>query len=191
MKIEINLNPNNKKTLNDAIYDIIDTHIDGDIQKVGFKATYWAFGIFGDNGNNALFSLVRSFFENETKKFLKDNDIYATAKNLVLTKKGEELHISVDIEDIDYTKSLTINQQRIIDALRKLSPDNVAWEILGVLQDDTNIIVSSVLETVSDEKKEAIIKLLIKQFHSNICKAITNALAGNKIGLCVKKISLG
>jgi hypothetical protein len=190
MKISIILIPNGKKNLNDTIYDIIDTCVNGDVQKFGAKAAYWTSGIFGDNGNNALFSLLHSFFESLANSFLKDNNIPATVKNLVINKKGEELDVSIDLEDIDYKVSVTNNQERIIDALKNLSPENVAWDILGVLQGDTDTIVSSVLDTVNDEKKEKIIKLLINKFHPNICKALTGLLADNKIGLGVKNLSL-
>lgn len=190
MKLNIALTANGEKNLNDAICDIIDAHINGGIQKLSIKAIYRTFGILGDNGNNALFSMVCLFFENVAKNLLKQNNIYATAKNLVLTKTGEELQASVDLEDIDYTKSITMNQQRIIDALKNFLPDNVTWDILDILQDDADTIVSSVLETVNNEKKELIIKLLINTFQSNICSTISNLLTDNKIDFSVKRISL-
>lgn len=190
MKVNITLKSNGNKNLNDTIYDIIDNSVDGGIQKFGAKAAYWTFGIFGDNGSNTLFALVHSLLENLIKDFFSDNNIYATPQNLVLTKKGEELQGSIDVDDIDYIKSLTINQQRIIDGLKTLAPNNIAWEIIGMLDEDTTPIVTSVLQIVNDEKKETIIKLLIKEFHSNICKAFTGFFADNKIDLAVESISL-
>lgn len=190
MKINIILSPNGKKNLNDTIYDVIDNCVPGDVQKFGAKAAHWTFGIFGDGGTNALFSLAKPIFENLAKSFFNDNNIYASPHNLVLTKKGEELHGSIDIENIDYLKSITKNQQRIIDGLKTLAPDNVAWAIIDVIDDDTDDILTSVLTTVNNKKKEAIIKLLVNEFHSNICKAFTDFMADAKIGLAVKKITI-
>ena len=100
------------------------------------------------------------------------------------------MHGSIDIENIDYLKSITINQQRIIDGLKKLAPENIAWTIIDVLDDDTTSILTTVLETVNDSKKETIIKLLIQEFSSNICKVLTGFFADNKIDLAVESISL-
>ena len=191
MKIKAVLNPVGGKNLNDSIYDIIDTQIKEDIKKIAIKATYWAFGIFGDNGNNKLFALVCSFFEDFANKIMHENSIYASAKNLDITKNGDELFVSVDVEDVDYTKSVTLNKQRIIDGLKNISPDNIAWNILDLLEEDTDVILSSVLKTEKKKKKESIIRLLINQFQSNICNAISNALADGKIALSIKSLYIG
>lgn len=190
MKIYAVLTPNNKKNLNDNIYDIIDNHITDNIQKAGVKAAYWTFNIFGDNGSNALFSLAKSKFEGLIKGALKNNHIFANVRNIILIKSEEKLNVSIEIVDIDYFQSIIKNKQRIIDGLKNLSPNNVVWDILNLLQDDTDVMLSTILKTIDDKKKEAIIKILLNQFDSTLCSYLTKILNDNKIGLAVKNIKL-
>lgn len=191
MKIQITLNSNSKKNLNDTISDFIDIVGSNDILKSIYKAIHWTtFCLFRDGGTNTLFTLLKPVFENIAKGFFSDYSIIATPQNPVLTKKGEQLYVTVDVKDIDYNKSLQNNQQRIIIGLKKLPLDNIVWKILGVHKAERISKYSLLLSKISDNKKEAIIKKLIKLFNSIICRMLSGVLADNKIALGVTKIAL-
>ena len=77
-----------------------------------------------------------------------------------------------------------------MDGLKQLPADHIVRKVLDTLQDDKNKVVSALLDAISEEKKEMIIKLLIGEFHDNLCTFITGLLNDNKIELAIKKISL-
>ena len=133
MQIKATLSPIGSKKLDETIVNLVDTHFDGGIQKFGIKFAWGVAGIFGQDGKNTLLAWARGFFEDFVKNTLKENNIYATVEKLDISIDHEDLNISLVADNIDYTKSITKNTKRIIDGLKKISPDNVAWGIIDIL----------------------------------------------------------
>ena len=190
MQIKATLSPIGSKKLDETIVNLVDTHFDGGIQKFGIKYAWGVAGIFGQDGKNTLLAWARGFFEDFVKNTLKENNIYATVEKLDISIDHEDLNISLVADNIDYTKSITKNTKRIIDGLKKISPDNVAWGIIDILGKEKNDTISALLNSINDKKKESIIKLLIKEYHSNLCEFLTKLLVENKNNLSVKNISI-
>lgn len=190
MKIKIVLAPSGKKNLNDTIADTVHQKVDNLPLKAGILVGYKLAGIFGDSGTNTALSLVRGIFEKIAKDNLHKNHIYADVKKLTVEKNGEKLDVTLEAENILYSKSITENFQRIMDGLKKLPEDHIVIKVLDTLQDDKAAVVSALLDAVSEEKKEAIIKLLVGEFHEKLCSFIAKLLSDNNIQLTVKTISL-
>ena len=191
MLINIKLWPNSKKNLNDTIYDIIDIIPNKtDVEKFGIKAGYWTAGIFGDGGANTVFSWVSDIFKNLTENIMKNNHIYADIQKVTVEKDHEMLNVTATARNIEYSKSLAENYNRIMDGLKQLPADHIVRKILDTLQDDKIAVVSALLDAISEKKKEEIIKLLIGEFHESLCAFLTKLLNDNKIELAIKKISL-
>lgn len=190
MLINIKLWPNSKKNLNDTIYDIIDIIPNKtDVEKFGIKAGYWTAGIFGDGGTNTVFSWVSDIFKNLIENIMKNNHIYADIQKVTVEKDHEMLNVTATARSIEYSKSLAENYNRIMDGLKQLPADHIVRKILDTLQDDKIAVVSALLDAISEKKKEAIIKLLIGEFHESLCAFLTKLLNDNKIELAIKKIS--
>lgn len=190
MLINIKLWPNSKKNLNDTIYDIIDIIPNKtDVEKFGIKAGYWTAGIFGDGGTNTVFSWVSDIFKNLTENIMKNNHIYADIQKVTVEKDHETLNVTATARNIEYSKSLAENYNRIMDGLKQLPADHIVRKILDTLQDDKIAVVSALLDAISEKKKEEIIKLLIGEFHESLCAFLTKLLNDNKIELAIKKIS--
>ncbi len=191
MKIKIQVKPNGKKNLNDTIYDIIDIIPNKtDIEKFGIKAGYWTAGIFGDGGTNTVFSWVGDIFKDLAKNAMQNNHIYADILKVTVEKDHETLNVTVIAENIEYSKSLSENYERIMDGLKQLPADHTVRKVLDTLQNDKNKVVSALLDAISEKKKEAIIKLLIEEYHESLRGFITKLLNDNKIQLAIKEISL-
>ena len=186
------LTPNGEKKLMNTLYDTIMQFSDMvDVGKIGLKGAIFGLDAIGDGATNAVFSLLRPVLTDIVKdEVLKPYHIFADVTISEIKKKGESLYIVVKAENINYTKSLTQNLPMITDALKKELPEVFPWEILDVLQEDTDVALTAFLNAVNDCKKDDIVRILIGRYHSDICEFLTQLLNDSNISLTVKELQL-
>ena len=131
----------------------------------------------------------RVFFMEQQNIKVRQIALYLNNEKVTVEKDHEMLNVTATARNIEYSKSLAENYNRIMDGLKQLPADHIVRKILDTLQDDKIAVVSALLDAISEKKKEAIIKLLIGEFHESLCAFLTKLLNDNKIELAIKKIS--
>lgn len=190
MNIMIKLVPNSGKGLDDTVCDMVD-NLDSNVAvKLAIKAGYRTTGVFGDDATNTVVSWFNGVVMEITRKMLKDNHIYAEVKKITVEKEEETLRLALEVDHIQYEKSLIKNLKRIVSGLQKLPEDHIVRTILDILQEDKEAVVSALLSAISDEKKEDIIKVLVEKYHDNLCSLLTNLINENKINLAIVALTL-
>ena len=190
--LDATLIPDSGKKLMQTLYDSIMQFADVvEVGKLGLKGALLGLDAIGDGATNAVFTLLRPVLESIVKdEVLEPFHIAAKVSIVKIRKMDESLRITVAVKDIDYVRSLTPNLPLITKALREELSDTVLCDVLDILQDDTPVAVTAVLQSVSNRKKDELVRLLVGTYHQEICEFLTQLLVDNKIKLTVKELEI-
>lgn len=192
MKLHLIVVPNGQKNLHDTMYDIIEKKANAGFWTFGVKLGYDAVTFLGNGTTNfVLQKIIFPMFKDNASVYLTDAEFSAVTNKTNIKLIGNTAIVTLDLNEIDYLGILKRNLDTILDAVKKIYPDIIAWDILDILSDDKDTAVNAVLNSVSDSKKEEIVKLIIKKFETNFCNAITDALKDQEIELAAKNLTVG
>lgn len=191
MKIKLILIPNSNKSLRDTVCSIIDKKSNAGLMSLGIKLGYNAVTLLGNGATNfTLQNIIFPLFKTKVSAFVTEDEYCEIYKKTKVKLIGDTGILTLDLDGIDYWEIMKRNLDVILDAVKTIYPDNVMWDIVDILQDDKDVIAETVLNSLSAEKKEKIVKLLITEFQTNICAAVTDTLNEEGIELAAKSLSV-
>lgn len=147
-------------------------------------------GALSDSKINSILEKQKTTLTNVANKYIKQNGIAAEMVVDKIIKEDERLKINVNIDAIDYEKTICKFLPNIIDSLKTKESDIFFWEIYDIIGDDRDTLVKATLSSLTEEQKDMIVKLLVKRFDHAICEKLTGFLAEQQIDLTVSGISI-
>lgn len=206
MKAELIITADNNKDPADVIASILEKSDDRSamaryheherkplLKKVIGKAAVGAvkvIGAAGDSATNALLMKLRPFITNMVNDYMAKNHITASVLINSIVKEENKMKITAEVDSIDYKGIISHYLPQIIDSVRKSDPQSILIKITDIIGNDIEAVIGAVLDNLSDEKKEAIVKLLVNRYSSTICNKISDYLADQKIEIKVSRIGI-
>ena len=206
MKLELILTPDNNKDLADVVSSMLEMSDDRPtaadsptfarrplFKKVIGKAAVSAvrvIGATGDNTTNALLMKLRPFITDKVNEYLVKYHITASVIINSIVKEENTMKIVLEADAIDYKGIITHYLPQILDSVRKKDSQSILIQITDIIKNDKAAVIGAVLDNLSDEKKEAIVKLLVNRYHSTICEKISKYLADQNIAIQVSQIGI-
>lgn len=120
--------------------------------------------------------IVLPLLKDNTSKYLTNAEYDELSKRISVKFSGETGIVTLSLDGINYIGIIKKNLTFILDGIKKNFPDIVVWDILDILAKDTQTVLDGIFNPISDEKMEAIIKLLVKTYETELCKLITGVL---------------
>ena len=147
-------------------------------------------GLIGEDVVNSVFSMLKPTLGKIINENLQQNNIPAFISIEQIIKEYEKMKITVDINSINYEGVINRFLPDIIHALREKDPGNYLWKVYDIVSDDQPAIVKAVMNTISNEKKEEIIEMMIVQNEKIICDKISELLTAQRIEISVDDVSV-
>ena len=138
-------------------------------------------------------TVAESLIEKKIRGFIAEKKLGIEIDSAVLLKKehsGEVTGIAVFVSRIDYAMLFTSLKHVIDEKLAGSENAGTVTEIISVIGDDCENVVSSAANAISDEKKSRIVQILIKKYNKEICREINKAAKENGIELTVSGIAV-
>ena len=206
MKLELVLTPDNNKDLADVVASMLD--MSGDrpgaegisvlagkslFKRAIGKAAVGAvrmIGAAGDNTTNALLMKLRPFITDKVNEYLVKYHITASVIINSVVKEDNTMKIVLEADAIDYKGIITHYLPQILDSVRKKDSQSILIQITDIIENDKAAVIGAVLDNLSDEKKEAIVKLLVNRYDRVICDKISEYLSDQNIAIKVSQIGI-
>lgn len=138
-------------------------------------------------------SVAEAVIEKKLKDFIYENELGIDIETTVLLKDeqtGGIKGIAASVSKIDYVMLFRAMRPLISDKLSEEKDTEIISEIMDVIGDDSDRIIGSVADILSDEKKATIIGALIKKYNKEICKSLNDAAQTKGLDLSVSFISV-
>ena len=208
MKVELTVKSKDNLTLTDALNDYIskemlNTTVISDpaprvpqaelLRWFGGKALKGAIkmtGYLGDNTLNSLLEKLKHILTGKINQYLDKKNISISVRLEKITKEKNEMKINIDVNNVDYSSIINKFLPDVIVSLREKDGDSVLWQITDVIKDVQPQIIKTVLNELSEEKKEQIIKILVDTYNNEICEKISGYLSDQKINFAVTNIDI-
>lgn len=208
MFLAFNLSPKDNKKLIDIVNGIVDSDSNKEkdtqeknndspaftnLKKLKTMAVKGMIGVvdsLGDNAVNIALQKFKPIVRGALSHFFIKNGIVADINDITLVKEGNTMRVTAEIDNIDYVSIIDKFLPIIFGALKKKDPDNILCAIADVLDENLTDIIKATLNSVSGEKKEQIIKLLILHYHDTICRKSSEIMSEHQINMEVTSIEV-
>ena len=144
----------------------------------------------GEDAVNSVFSMLKPTLGRVINENLQQNDIAASFLVEEIKKEDEKMKVTLKLDSISYKGVINKFLPAILDAVRENDPENYMWKVYDVISDDQPKIVKAVMDTISNEKKEEIISMMILQHKDGICDKFSGLLAAQNIEISVDDINV-
>jgi len=88
-----------------------------------------------------------------------------------------DLKVSITLQDVKYTDIINDLIPMILDGIKRKESNEILFKALDVIGDDRDTVINSVLNSISDAKKEAIMFLIVEKYQEKLCKILNKKLA--------------
>ena len=189
MKIKINLAWSTDKSFSDILTTAIENNSDfkySSIIKGAIKMTEF----LGDDNQIKLLALFKNKLVEILNEFLSNNDISVVVKSAEPELVNRcVLSIIADIESINYAELSNKFTPLLIEAAKERSNNSVFVSICDILNNDTVTMFKALLNSVPDEKKERILKIIIDAYQTPLCVKLSELLKSKSILVDVSEIN--
>ena len=158
------------------------------IKKFLIKGAAKTVEFIGEDAVNSVFSMLKPTLAKVINDNLQQNRIPAVFSVEEIIKEDEKMKITIVQESIHYAGVINKFLPGIISSVRENDPGNYLWRVYDVISDDQPEIVRAVLDTISDEKKEEMIEMMIIQNKHQICDKVSEFLIAQNIEIAVDDI---
>ena len=146
--------------------------------------------LLGEDAVNSVFSLLKTTIGKTINDNLAQNKIPADFIVEEIKKEFDEVKITLKLDSINYKGVINRFLPDIIDSARENDPDNYVWRVYDVISDDQPKIVKAVMDTISNDKKDEIIGMMIYQHRQSLCDIISSLLIAENIEISVEDIDV-
>lgn len=126
----------------------------------------------------------------EINHFLEDNHIKATVVGLQTKHENEHVLIQAKIIQVDYEKIVLHYLPDIISLIPNDENTEVFLRALQLLENEREQMISAMLSSMSEAKKDEILKLFVNAYRDELCIAINELLADNDIVVTVDELKI-
>lgn len=193
MRIQVTLTPDKSKTIHDSIRKSIDAYVAVGLNLVA-KLAYNIASYPGNDSLNQGLRLLLSVpkIKNKLIGYVSADDYAALRDGLtVAIVRDTQGCVTLNTDGVSVNGILKKNLPVVLDAVKKADKDNIARNILDILQDDAALILTHALSSLSEEKTEAIVRLLVRKYQSALCEALTTLLRKKKCDFVIREIAVG
>lgn len=162
----------------------------GGLKKLLIKGAAKTVEFIGEDAVNSVYSMLKPALAKIINDNLQQNRIPASFLVEQIKKDQEKMKVTLTLDSINYKGMINRFLPDILESAREHDPDNYVWRVYDVISDDQPKIVKVVMDTISNEKKDEIIELMILQYKNNLCDIISSLLVVENIELAVDDISI-
>ena len=117
----------------------------------------------------------------EINVFLADNHINATVVALQTKHENEYVIIQAKVIQVDYEKIILHYLPDIISLIPKDENTEVFLKALQLIKDEREQMISAMLSSMDEAKKDEVLKLFVNAYRDDLCVALNELLAENNI----------
>lgn len=203
MRIFAKISADNGKNLSDVLLNITENFA-GDSNKKAEQANTFGSWIsktltkgaikfsdyLGDGAANSFMAKSKDKITAIINNYMYKNGVFIEVAVEQLVKSNEMLFCYLNTVKIDYKNLAEKFLPLLQDLLNKNMPDGIATGIFAIIDKELNNVSNAVLENISDDKKEKIIKFLIERYNKTICNKVTEKLKEKGIEIKVSHIEI-
>ena len=160
----------------------------GGFRRLLIKGAAKTVEFIGEDAVNSVFSMFKSTLARIINDNLQQNKIPAAFLVDEIIKVDEKMQVTLSLDTISYKGMINRFLPDIISSAREKDPENYFWRVYDVISDDQPNIVKVVMDTISNDKKNEIIGMMILQYKTDLCDIISSILVAENIEIAVDDI---
>ena len=158
------------------------------IKRLLIKGAAKTVEFIGEDAVNSVFSMLKTTLGRVINENLSQNNIPAAFVVEEIIKLDALVKVTLKLDSINYKGVINRFLPEILFSLREEDPANYMWRVYDVISDDQPSIVRAVMDTISNDKKDEIIELMILENKNILCDKISDLLAASNIEIAVDDI---
>lgn len=121
---------------------------------------------------------------------LSDKEIELEVRNVILEGGAKKMKIQLEVDNINYEQIIIKFLPQIIELIPQNEKTKVFTDALDIIHDERENIVKSLLQSINDEKKEALLKLFAANYKQEISTMLNKLISDNNITAEISDINI-
>ena len=162
----------------------------GLLKKILIKGAAKTVEFIGEDAVNSVFSMLKSTLGRMINENLQQNKIPAAFLVEEIRKEDDRIKVTLELDSINYKGVINRFLPEIIFSARENDPENYIWKVYDVISDDQPNIVKALMDTISNDKKEEIVGMMIFHYRNDLCDIISSVLIAEGIEISIDDIDV-